>query len=179
MFTLSHGVSPKLKVLRPEVLLCPNIPKPLHGIAPRTILGQQWWNEQRKAAYALTGDRCIACGIHKKYAKYCHWIEAHEVYDINYKKGLMTFKEVVALCHSCHNFIHDGRMQMMVEQKTMTKKKMNEILRHGNLILKNAGLKKPDPPTEVASWDKWRLVIDGKQYKGKFKSIFDWAEYYS
>ena len=179
MFKLGKAkASPPLKKLRPEILLHPNIPKPLHGLAPRNILGQEWWDMQRKAAYAKTGDRCAACGVHKSEAEYHKWVEAHELYDINYKKGLMTFKEVVALCHSCHNFIHSGRMGMMVQQGTMDANKMIDILNRGEEILIKNKLKHPKDPKYVAEWDKWRLVLNGKKYKGKFETYDDWYDFY-
>lgn len=179
MFKLGKPtISPPLKKLRPEILLHPNIPKPLHGLAPRTILGQEWWDQQRKAAYAATQNRCAACGVHKSEAKYHNWLEAHELYDINYKKGLMTFKEVVAICHSCHNYIHSGRMGMMVQQGTMTEEKMNDITKHGDAILKKAKLKKPETPDYCADWGDWRLRLYNKDYEGMFKSFDDWYEFY-
>jgi len=37
----------------PELLLHPNIPKPLHGVNPRSILGQQWWDVISVTSYQL------------------------------------------------------------------------------------------------------------------------------
>lgn len=179
MFELGKPkTSTPLKKLRPEILLHPNIPKPLHGTSPRTILGDDWWDAQRKQAYANSGNRCVACGVHKSEAKYHKWVEAHELYDINYKKGLMTFREIVALCHSCHCYIHSGRMAMMVQEGTMEESMMNDIIRHGNRILKAAGLKHPSDPQFAADWEDWRLVLYGKKYKGKFDTYYDWYDHY-
>lgn len=166
--------------LRPEILLHPNIPKPMHGIAPRTILGQGWWDIERRKAYANAQYRCQACGIHKTEAKYHQWLEAHELYEFDYANGKMIFTEIVALCHSCHNYIHSGRMQSLVDGSDieMTNVKMLDILRHGDKLVKEAKLKQPEPPRKVAAWGKWRLVLFGKEYKGKFKNYADWRKTY-
>ena len=99
----------------PWLLFHPNIPKPLHGLAPRIILGETWWQTTKKEAKAKLNQHCWACGIHKSSSKYHQWLEAHECYSINYGLGRVEYVGTCALCHACHNYIHDGRMLMMVE----------------------------------------------------------------
>ena len=159
---------------RPEVLLHPNIPKPMHGLAPRVILGRVWWDRVRQIAYASTDYHCAACGVHKNDAKEHQWLEGHELYDINYAKGRMTYVETVPLCHWCHNFIHDGRLRMLYETGDITLAKYESIMKHGAAILRAAKLKQPEPPKKIAPWESWRLVIDGREYEPKYKSQDNW-----
>src|SRR3990167_9396936 len=84
----------------PAILLHPNIPKPMHGVNPRTIMGQEWWDEQRQRAYEENNFCCWACGVHKSQAAYHKWLEAHECYEIDYIAGRMYMRIIVALCHS-------------------------------------------------------------------------------
>ena len=90
--------------LRPEVLLCANTVKPMHGVVPRVILGKDWWDQTRLAAYRSTDNHCIACGVHKSDAKFHTWLDAHETYKINYATGRMKYVKAVPLCTACHNF---------------------------------------------------------------------------
>lgn len=122
--------------IRPELLLHPNIPKALHGVNPRSILGQKWWNEVRQKAYRKHDYHCYACGVHKTEAKYHQWLEAHEVYDINYATGKVEMTEIVALCHSCHNYIHDYRLYILNVNGQIDLKKYISILSHGERIIK-------------------------------------------
>ena len=162
--------------LRPWVLATPQIPKPMHTMAPRTVFGQEWWDIERKKAYAKTNDCCIACGVHKTKAKVKQWVEAHELYNFDYPKGKMIYLETVPLCHLCHNYIHFGRVTAVhgawSDFGIMVKD-------HGDSVLKKSGFEKSEYRGCVADWEDWRLVIDGKEYKGKFKDYADWQNYFS
>lgn len=187
----------------PIYLTHPNIPKPLHGLNPRTIMGKEWWDDHRQVAYAKLNYRCWACGIHKQDAKYHKWLEGHEAYSINYKTGNVRLIEIVALCHSCHNFIHSGRMMAMLEKGQLDELKCYDILKHGMDILNKAKLKpyvvadylwsyingrENWSPSEdqwdilygdVAGWNEWHIEIDGKKHYSKYKNYSEWKEAYS
>lgn len=167
---------PKFWRRRPEILLCTNIPQPLHGLAPRVILGSGWWNKTRTAAYASTNFRCQACGVEKLKAKFRKHLEGHELYETDYEQGRLVYVETVPLCHACHNFIHDGRMYNMLTRGEMTHSKYSYIINHGNSILFEAGLHRPNRVArdkdiekrilegKCAKWEDWRLILFGKEY---------------
>jgi hypothetical protein len=114
----------------PHLLLHSNIPKPLHEVNPRTIKGRNWWDEQRRRIYSEQGDRCAACGVHKSQAKgKKKWLECHEIYEIDWKRGTAKFIKLIALCPYCHMFIHNGRMQALYDQ--------GEISTRQTLLLSN------------------------------------------
>lgn len=116
-----------------------NIPKPLHGLTPREIKGQAWWDRVRHTAYAKNDNCCWACGTHRDDALYHHWLEAHEIYSIDYVAGEAQLTGVAALCHACHNFIHSGRMVMVVG-KLYSETKVLEIINRGLHLLDTAKL---------------------------------------
>lgn len=182
---------------RPDLLSLPNLPKPLHGIAPRTIKGQAWWNKIREEAYQSTDYHCLACGVSKEEAKGHKWLEAHEVWETDYKKGITKVIDIVPLCHYCHNFIHSGRLSKILGQEK-SEKEVKEILEHGFKILshnklqcfpgtlelaENIGAKTykvtayEHPKTKV-KWENWKLIFEGKEYKSQFKDINEWEIFY-
>lgn len=163
---------------RPEVLLCANTVKPMHGVVPRVILGSTWWDKTRKAAYASTDYHCIACATHKVHTSN-KWLEGHELYKIDYKRGIQTYVETVPLCHYCHNFIHDGRLRVLLDNQVITQDKYDAIMEHGAAVLKDAKLKKKHYTGPIAEWSKWRLVLDGKEYPPIFKDYDDWYRHFN
>lgn len=188
--------------LQPDLLLHPNVPKPLHGTAPRILKGQIWWNKQRKVAYEANNFCCWACGVHKSKAKYNQWLEAHEIYKIDYSIGKVKFNGICALCPSCHSFIHSGRLLSLYEKGEVPFQKIRNILIHGFEVLREAKLPMNPFAMKVAKeveqglfnkyikfgvhdygmclaeWDDWYMIVDGKQYKGKFKNYKEWEQYY-
>ena len=182
-----RGIVPEL---HPEILMHPNIPKPLHEVNPRNIMGREKWDILRKQVYASTDYHCIACGVHQ-YEALCHqWLEAHEFYDIDYKLGRVTIKKIIPLCHYCHNFIHSGRLQMVMGEEK-TEDEVRGILEHGFKVLSDSKLncfyatlhlahvvgaktfgvqQAPVPAESGVSWEDWRLVWDGIEYPPKYKT---------
>lgn len=97
---------PKEDDLRPLVAM-PNIPRPLHGVNPRTILGASTWNHMRRACYAQADNTCEICGYKPELLRRRH---GHEVYEIDYARGTAKFVRVFCVCSLCHlACIHTGR----------------------------------------------------------------------
>jgi hypothetical protein len=185
--------------LKPEILAHPNIPKPLHGISPRTIMGTARWNETRQDVYAKYGYICIACGTPKKEVKGENkWLEAHEFYDINFKTGIVKILSIEPLCPYCHGFIHSGRLEAILDKGEIEKEKAVEIIEHGFQILSKAKLKcfpgthifaqtigartfnvRPYTVVDKIPWNSWRLIYEGDEYYSKFSSYDEWEKFYS
>lgn len=181
------AVSPLLKLLQnvvqrpvglnPSILLYGNIPKPMHEVNPRTVLGVKWWNAERTAAYASTDYHCEACGVSKYEAKFHQWLESHESYKIDYAKGTMTYLRAVPLCHACHSFIHCGRLQALLDQGLISQQRYALIIQHGDAVLKAAGLPKSVPYSgPFAPWHRWRLIVNNKKYPPKYKTQAAWEK---
>lgn len=191
---------------RPELLCHPNIPKPLHGVAPRVVMGKKWWDEKRQAAYAKNNQHCWACGTHKSEALIRQWLEAHEAYSIDYAKGIVELHEIVALCHCCHNFIHSGRLWALLKRAEIRVSLFEMVMQRGLRVLEDAGLTPwwgtlmnwlqfdqrlpdwgafdqvahliPENELECATWSSWRLVIDGQAFPPEHETFLAWQEHY-
>ena len=158
----------------PRILLCQPTPKPLHGLVPRAILGAKWWNDTRKEAYRSTSYHCLACGVSKYVAQYRQWLEAHEMYDVDYLAGRAEYTRAVPLCSYCHAFIHAGRLQAMLESGQINHARYAGIVRHGNRVLTDAGLKRVFYEGTFAEWADWRLILNGEEYLPLYKTEAEW-----
>jgi hypothetical protein len=178
------------KALRADLLLHPNIPKPLHGVNPRTVKGRKWWDAKRKLVYKSTNYHCLACGVHKYDAVGPKHLEAHEIYDVDYSRGRAVFQEIVPLCNFCHSYIHDGRLQNLLQTNQLPHSKFARIIQHGDRVLKAAGLVRPTrnqreaeidkiiSSGNMAPWGEWRMVMGKHFYEPKFKTLEEWIKFH-
>ena len=194
--------------LRPEILVHPTIPKPMHGINPRTIKGKSWWDVVRKEAAAENNNCCWACGVHKSRAMFHKWLEGHECYDIDYETGRIEMRELTSLCHACHNFIHSGRVLSQCSSGIISPRRADKIFRHGFSILNDAGITPhihsmlnfllfqnresediiaiiedrgysvSDLEKDDVAWQDWHLIVDGEKHFSPFKDYKAWYNYY-
>ncbi len=164
--------------MKPEILLCPNIPKPLHGIAPRVVLGQAWWERERHICYEKAGQKCECCDTPRANAWPKPWLEAHEWYTFDYRNGLITFRKLVCLCPACHMFIHSGRLEILIQTKKIPINEYMAIKDHGNAIIDKADIRylyQHRHDSDVSTpWKNWRMVINGKEYGPSTGSFIAW-----
>lgn len=159
----------------PRILLHHNIPKPLHGVAPRVILGSVWWSRVRRAAKHKAKGHCMACGVWQYKAEYHQWLECHEEYIYDWAKYTLYYSGAVAICHSCHNYIHSGRMRMLLESGEMSQEKYDTIRAHGDKLTR--GLQRYAlPKIPMNTWAKWRMIVNGKRYGPSTKNMKSWKD---
>lgn len=138
-FTVTFDeIQPKFQ--RPELLTHPHIPRQAHGVNPRTFKGKEWWNEKRREAYLVNNGCCWACGGYPGDNPYKPHLEAHESYNIYYHIGIIELREIVALCYSCHNFIHSGRLRILMATGQVPYSQVVDILESRMEILLDNGL---------------------------------------
>ena len=100
----------------------------------------------------------------------------------------MVYLETVALCHYCHNYIHNGRLLSLLSKGKLRPSKYAAVIQHGDRVLSAAGLFRETYEDreqaiidlllndKIAAWKDWRLVLFGKEYKPKFKSEAMWRK---
>lgn len=167
---------------RIELILHPQIPKPLHGVAPRVVMGEEWWSEVRSACYRASGRQCACCGMFFSQVVGYPRPEAHEVYDIDYVRGRATYVEAVALCHWCHMSIHIGMVENTFLQGQFTPEEYAYVHNHRQKYVKRAleeGHRYPDmEPGEKVPWADWRMIVEGKEHGPIYKSYGEWLAHY-
>jgi len=124
------------------------------------------------------------------------WLEAHEwIVPVEEEPGVYVVKEIVALCHYCHMFIHSGRLSIVEDEPT------EAILRHGVKVLRlmmdkprifyitlnlcerygvstrGLGVERPTEPS--IAWSAFRLRYKEHEWPAKFNSADEWLEYYN
>lgn len=174
-----------------EILLHPNIPKPLHGLAPRTIMGKKWWDAIRRESYAEHDYKCAICGKPAPYdlekLRFDNEegvkLEAHEIYDINYLTRRATYVKTLALCNLCHNYIHSGRLNALFDKGVFDEEYCWTVMTHGDSVLIDASispfLREVDQRDYKDEWMEWRLVFEGNEYEPIYKSYEEWNNEYN
>lgn len=166
------------KELNPQLLGQANIPKALHGINPRTIMGQAAWRNHRQQIIQ-NNPYCKACGLDTL------TLDLHEDYKIDYNKCIMTLNDYVPLCKKCHSFIHSGLLTTLLAKQEITKEYVIDVLRHGLAICKQKQVSvfivgyslakhlevpvkgvRSWQPKNASKWGNWRLYYNGQYYKG-------------
>jgi hypothetical protein len=176
----------------PQILCQPNILKPLHGLNPRSLLWQKWWDIQRKKAYERNDNHCLWCWVEKSKARLHKWLEWHENYHIDFDTCTYKLESIVPLCHFCHSFIHDWLLEIRHNKWEISTRTYNAIISHWTKILKDNDLDRWQRMLDLCWWDmsrrypeknwtwsSWWLEIDWVKYYTKFKDVYERAKFYN
>jgi hypothetical protein len=147
-------------------------PAPLHGVNPRLMMGDYDWDKVRKDTYAKSNNKCAICGDTGLNQGFPHAVEAHEIWDYDFKTCTQIFMGLVALCPICHKVIHWAQNEMALNSGTITREEFNrqQILKRKKLIEVNgreieATAKKPFP------WHDGNWVSDFSYLKELYPNI--------
>ena len=131
------------------LITMPNVPRPLHGqgMQPRTIFGKTTWDFMRKSAYYNAGYKCEICGREPKKGD----LHAHELFSYDYDKQTGKFERVVAICRTCHDGIHSGRLITMFKNKNplYPKSYVLRVVENCFSLVHKYNLKHKDEPLRV------------------------------
>lgn len=101
---------------------------------PRTIYGNYMWTRLRKITYHKANFKCEICGCDPDKGK----LHAHELFSYDYDEAEGVFERTVALCKTCHDFIHSGRLVTMHKRGNFMypKSYVLKVVEHGFELIK-------------------------------------------
>ena len=128
------------------LLTMPNLPKPMHTVAPRNIIGPTAWDKMRRLCYYKAGYKSEISGEDGSTPGSLH---GHEGYTIDYANGTSTFVRAFAITPLEHvYFIHSGRMLTLFKRGNplYSKAKVLEGVEHGFRLIHDWNVAHPDKP---------------------------------
>ena len=72
----------------------------------RSLLTAKEWDIIKRTAKKKSGGKCAICG--KKTA----YLDAHEMWSYDEKKGVQKLVGIISVCKDCHSVIHIGRTSL-------------------------------------------------------------------
>ena len=111
----------------------------------------------------------MCCGVKKEDQKgYPKYLDAHELYSINYRTGEVRLGYIVSLCHSmCHRGVHFGRLTSEFDKGNISEEEFLSVISHANTLCKENNLPMKNWDVDVNDnlscnipWNNWRLILN-------------------
>lgn len=111
-----------------EFLLKPKaLPESTHFVNLRSYLPRSQWDIIRKKAYEHAKNKCELChGVGRK-----HKVEAHELWNFDFKSKTQTLERIIALCPNCHRIQHAFLLKLHDDKKILN---AQYVINHLNKI---------------------------------------------
>lgn len=144
------------------LLTMPNVPRPLHALNPRSLMGKEEWDKQRAECYEKANGKCEICGYQ------CEKLQAHELYSYNYESCAGVYKRLIALCDKCHRSIHSGRLVTMTKEGNVPVYYFFQIVEHTFSLISEYNKKNN---TELRLYDSFLQAIKNPDLADKMKML--------
>ena len=119
-----------------HLLAAPIMHFSVHEVEPREIMRGCDWNRLKKAIQDRANHHCEICGRYVSHSKTDHdWIVAHEAYDIDKTNRLYKLIGVYGICKQCHDFIHLGRLNALLQAGHVTNEYYDEVIDRAEYLL--------------------------------------------
>lgn len=134
------------------LLAKPTLYTSIWGVAPREIIGTRF-NAIKANIQALAKNHCMICDRFVPHTRETgDWIHTHEDYNLDKENNVYTLNQYIGICRQCHEFIHIGRLGMLLEEGQITKEYYDEVVAKGLALLKSIGI------NEKSSYNEGRIV---------------------
>lgn len=173
-----NKVTKRPMFVRPDILL-QELPKPLHTITPRFIMGGHKWNKAKRQAAANNNYCCWCCGVNINDTTPSR-LEGAPIIHIDYEFKIVYFRGVAAVCYNCNSFINLSGVKLSEEKGLRPVGFSQAIIQHGAALV-NVLQKIENINTAYAINDfkNWRYNFDGVEYFSRFDNVFDYLAFFN
>lgn len=106
-------------LLQPKAL-----PTTVHYQNIRNLIPRAAWDKIRKHVYEEANHVCELCGAKKR-------LEAHEIWNFDFKSKTQTLQNIVALCANCHRIQHANLLKLHSDKGIVN---IDLVVKHFNNI---------------------------------------------
>jgi len=164
--------------LIPEILL-QELPKPLHGITPRFIMGGKMWNKKKNAAALKNNYCCWVCGVNVNDTEPKR-LEGAPVFFVVEETKRVIFRDVAALCKKCNSFLNLSILWKMEKRGLCKKELIEQIILHGdNFVDVVKKIENINVMFAVNDFKNWRYFFDGIEYYSRFDSLEEYNAFFN
>lgn len=160
-----------------EVLTQPILPLSLHGINPRSIMGDYQWKKVKAKYRDKANHHCMICDRYVPHVR-GDWLECHEHYTVIPKTITIKNGEKVdvleyqldrflSICHECHMYIHQGFLAIQVDEGTVTEDYFKVVIEKGDKLLQEHDMKKVHQRPDTLAY----LTYEGISYCNDYSTI--------
>lgn len=173
-----NKVTKRPMFVRPEILL-QELPKPLHTITPRFIMGGDKWSKAKRQAAASNNYCCWCCGVNINDTT-PNRLEGSPIIHTEFEWKIVYFRGVAAVCYKCNSFINLSSVRI-TEQKGLRESGFSQTIIHHGAALVNVlqKIENINNAYAINDFKNWRYNFDGVEYSSRFDSNDDYNAFFN
>jgi hypothetical protein len=162
---------------KPELLL-QELPKPLHTITPRFILGNSEWKRLKQKASLDNNYCCWCCGVNVNDTT-PQRLEGAPIFHVEYEYKMVYFRGVAAVCYMCNQFLNLRKVIDSAVKHNNTET-LFQIRLHGDALVNVVDkLINIFNASQINDFQNWRYNFNGVEYFSPFKNVDEYNAFFN